>query len=355
MDGYRKLKDESEYRKDGVEGKQKTDEENVIGEKAPLIEKDGGASMTIADWSRKSAVTLALTVLTSSQGILIAYSKKAGKYDYSVTTANLCVEVTKCLLSLLALMQIWRKEGFTEDNRLSTSWSEIYVYPIPAFLYLIKNLLQYYIFLYVDAPSYQILKNLNIISTGVLYRLFLQKRLSGVQWSALSLLALGCTITQMTNQSDRVFDTGVTGWVIAVFMALLSGAAGVYTELIIKKRPARNINVQNVYLYLFGIFFNVIAIFVQDYDHVASKGFFYGYTFITAIMVMNHALSGIAVSMVMKFADNIVKVYSTSVAMLLTTLISIPLFGFTLSFPFVMGTSVASIAVYLHYQSPKAK
>lgn len=32
--------------------------------------------------------------------------------------------------------------------------------------------------------------------------------------------------------------------------------------------------------------------------------------------------------MVMKFADNIVKVYSTSVAMILTTLVSIPLFGF---------------------------
>jgi hypothetical protein len=29
---------------------------------------------------------------------------------------------------------------------------------------------QYIIFLYVDPPSYQILKNLNVISTGVLYR-----------------------------------------------------------------------------------------------------------------------------------------------------------------------------------------
>jgi UDP-sugar transporter A1/2/3 len=35
---------------------------------------------------------------------------------------------------------------------------------------------QYYIFAYVDAPAYQILKNLNIISTGVLYRIILKKR-----------------------------------------------------------------------------------------------------------------------------------------------------------------------------------
>jgi solute carrier family 35 (UDP-sugar transporter), member A1/2/3 len=35
---------------------------------------------------------------------------------------------------------------------------------------------QYYIFEYVDAPAYQILKNLNIISTGVLYRIILKKK-----------------------------------------------------------------------------------------------------------------------------------------------------------------------------------
>ena len=58
--------------------------------------------------------------------------------------------------------------------------------PIPAFLYLIKNLMQYFIFLYVDAPSYQVLKNLNIISTGVLYRTSCRRSSrpsSGSRWS----------------------------------------------------------------------------------------------------------------------------------------------------------------------------
>jgi len=103
-------------------------------------------------------------------------------------------------------------------------------------------------------------------------------------------------------------------------MALLSGFAGVYTEAIIKKRPSRNINVQNFWLYIFGMLFNLVAICVQDFGAVINKGFFHGYSFITILMILNHALSGIAVSMVMKYADNIVKVYSTSVAMLLTAI-----------------------------------
>jgi len=323
-----------------------------------LVNSDSGSNLSsgapgsMDDWGRKSVVTLALTVLTSSQGLLIAASKANGvKYDYAVTSANCTVETTKMLMSLLALVKIWRTVGVNDDNRISTSWSELWVYPIPAALYLVKNLLQYYVFLYVDAPSYQILKNLNIISTGILYRIFLKKILSGVQWSALILLALGCTIAQLTSGSDQVLSTPFMGLVMAIIMAVLSGAAGVYTELIMKKQPKRNVNAQNVYLYLFGVIFNMVAIFLYDYDAVFGRGYFYGYNAIVCTMILNHSLSGIAVSLVMKYADNIVKVYSTSVAMILTTLVSIPLFGFQLTLPFVLGTSVVSVAVYLHYQS----
>lgn len=44
-----------------------------------------------------------------------------------------------------------------------------------------------------------------------------------------------------------------------------------YSQAIIKKRPQRNINVQNFYLYIFGMIFNAIAIVIQDYDAVANK------------------------------------------------------------------------------------
>ncbi|KAJ6845361.1 CMP-sialic acid transporter 2 [Iris pallida] len=135
---------------------------------------------------------------------------------------------------------------------------------------------------------------------------------------------------------------------MAIVMALLSGFAGVYTEAIIKKRPSRNINVQNFWLYVFGMVFNLIAMCVQDFDAVMNKGFFYGYSFITLCMILNHALSGIAVSMVMKYADNIVKVYSTSVAMLLTAIVSVFLFHFNLSLAFFLGSTVVSVSVYLH-------
>ncbi|CAK9315411.1 unnamed protein product [Citrullus colocynthis] len=315
---------------------------------ASNVAKLGANSFDRSKWQQKSIVTLALTVLTSSQAILIVWSKRAGKYEYSVTTANFMVETLKCVLSLAALSRIWGSEGVTEDNRLSTTYDEVIVYPIPAALYLVKNLLQYYIFAYVDAPGYQILKNFNIISTGILYRIILKKKLSEIQWAAFILLCAGCTTAQLNSNSDHVLQTPFQGWLMAIIMALLSGFAGVYTEAIIKKRPSRNVNVQNFWLYVFGMAFNAIAMMIQDFDAIANKGFFHGYSFITVLMILNHALSGIAVSMVLKYADNIVKVYSTSVAMLLTAVVSVFLFGFHLSLAFFLGSTVVSVAVYLH-------
>jgi drug/metabolite transporter (DMT)-like permease len=223
-------------------------------------------------------VTISLTVLTSSQGLLIAASKANGvEYGYAVTSANCSVEFVKLFISFVALLGVWHSEGVTEDNTLRSSFGELAVYPIPAALYLVKNLMQYYIFYWTDAPSYQILKNLNIISTGVLYRVFLQKPLSGVQWSALVLLGLGCATAQLSVGTESVLATPAVGLLMAVVMAILSGAAGVYTELIMKTRPQRNINVQNEYLYAFGVLFNLAAIWLYDYDAVVGKGYFSGY------------------------------------------------------------------------------
>ncbi|CAN1805167.1 CMP-sialic acid transporter 4 [Linum perenne] len=357
---YRKIKDEDQPDLGAVDG----DLESLRGKSLSAVPISGIASLGASGtnerskWKRKTIVTLALTVLTSSQAILIVWSKRAGKYEYSVTTANFLVETLKCMLSLAALARTWKNEGVTEDNRLSTTFNEVSVYPIPAALYLVKNLLQYYIFAYVDAPGYQILKNLNIISTGVLYRMILKRKLSEIQWAAFVLLCAGCTTAQLNPSSDHVLQTPFQGWMMAILgsynisslqvMALLSGFAGVYTEAIIKKRPSRNINVQNFWLYVFGMAFNAVAILTQDFDAVINKGFFHGYSFITVLMILNHALSGIAVSMVMKYADNIVKVYSTSVAMLLTAVAAVFLFGFHLSLAFFLGSTVVSVSVYLH-------
>lgn len=50
----------------------------------------------------------------------------------------------------------------------------------------------------------------------------------------------------------------------------------------------------------------------------------------------------------MQCSSGVLQVYSTSVAMLLTAVASVFLFGFHLSIAFFLGSTVVSVSVYLH-------
>ena len=62
----------------------------------------------------------------------------------------------------------------------------------------------------------------------------------------------------------QVMSTPAAGVAMAVAMAALSGAAGVYTELIMKRMPKRNVNVQNIYLCADLNFTNFLSIYVSS-------------------------------------------------------------------------------------------
>ena len=197
---------------------------------------------------------------------------------------------------------------------------------------------------------YQVLKNLNIIFTGLLFRVLLHKALSEVQWAAIVLLTLGCATAQLTPNINGTSSISGRGIILAVLIAVLSALAGVYTEMILKQRDHRNVHVQNIFLYALGICCNSFAL-LYDYEVIVKNGFFHGYDALVFVMIFNHALSGIAVSLVMKYADNIVKVYSTSVSMILTATVSVFFFDFQMTIPFFLGASTISVAIYLHYHS----
>lgn len=82
---------------------------------------------------------------------------------------------------------------------------------------------QFWTLKYVDPATYQILGNLKIVTTGVLFRLLLQRRLSLLQWIALVLLMVGATTSQVHIhwcEWSQPWHRGTTGQVHA-HMAML--------------------------------------------------------------------------------------------------------------------------------------
>lgn len=78
---------------------------------------------------------------------------------------------------------------------------------------------------------------------------------------------------------------------------------------------------------LFGFLFGLAAVVVQDYEIVAAQGFFQGYNAFTWIVIVLQAVGGLIVALVMKYADNILKGFATSVSIVCSTVLSYYLLG----------------------------
>jgi UDP-sugar transporter A1/2/3 len=74
----------------------------------------------------------------------------------------------------------WRDPKGTQ---MTTEWRSVMLYPIPSIIYLFHNNVQFYTMAYVDAATYQILGNLKIVTTGILFRFALKKTLTRTQWA----------------------------------------------------------------------------------------------------------------------------------------------------------------------------
>lgn len=85
-----------------------------------------------------------------------------------------------------------------------------------------------------------------------------------------------------------------------------------------------------------------------DADTITQQGFFHGYTGITVAVVLVGALGGMVTAVVIKYADNILKGFATSIAIIISCVISIFLFDFVLTVKFVLGTACVNYAVYLY-------
>ncbi len=70
---------------------------------------------------------------------------------------------------------------------------------------------------------------------------------------------------------------------------------------------------------------------------------------LTGFVVLNNALSGLVIAAIIKYTDNIVRVYAHSMGMLLTMIVSSVIFQQIPSTQLLFGASIVSISIFLFY------
>jgi solute carrier family 35 (UDP-sugar transporter), member A1/2/3 len=352
----------------------------------------------VSGLSTAAIACISLALLTSSQNVLITWSKRNGAYEYNYVSVTMLTELLKLSVSLYLLYreQLVRREQESRDMqrglladaaapddsssgeltekagggggvassgnapsrvpKVDIAYELSYrgfvdrlPFALPAALYFLKNNLVFYGLLQSDPVQFQLLGNLKILTTTLLFRLIMKKPLSDLAYTSLLLLTIGLTMTQLKNDTQLALTLDAV--LTQVVIATLSGLAAIVTEWLMKSNPRRqyeSLHIQNIWLYVYGIVFNLLALIGDDYEALWRDGFFYGYSWVTIFIICNNAWSGIAVSAIMKYANNLVKLFVFAVSLVVTTVLSIVFFSFEPSLHFALGSSVVFIAIYLY-------
>merc|ERR1740121_2057316 len=78
-------------------------------------------------------------------------------------------------------------------------------------------------------------------------------------------------------------------------------------------------------------------------------GFFTGYNLWVWVIVFNGAFSGLAISVALKFVDNLVLIFAHAMAVLVVALVSAHFFGTLLPAPFVVGGTLVLAALMVFH------
>ena len=302
--------------------------------------------------------------------LLMRYSRTIHDPDqplYLASTAVFVMEFMKLVICLLVIA-VQSNGALLRELQIHVIQSpiEIVKLTVPSLLYTIQNNLLYLALTNLDSATYQVCYQLKILTTALFSALLLpQRKFSGQKWAALIILTVGVAIVQISGSGDQHTNPDsnstadsqqqhnrIVGLVAVLCAACTSGFSGVYFEKILKGSRT-SLWIRNVQMGLPSIVIAYVTVYFKDAAAVQSQGFLQGYTAIVWTVVTVQAVGGLIVATVVKYADNVLKVFATSFSIVVSCIISAFLFDFHPTWMFLCGASLVVTATAM-YSSPDA-
>ncbi|VDM98580.1 unnamed protein product [Thelazia callipaeda] len=328
-----------------------------------------------------------LVVQNAAQVLVMRYVRTRPREMFLSTVAVFCTEVVK-LISCFVLITVAEK-GFLRCLKLMHR--DIIKQPIdtlkvcvPAVIYVIQNNLLYVAVSNLSAATYMVTYQLKILTTALFTVLILRRRLSVLQWLALVLLFGGVALVQVdekkakdtakfvkenatlvtdsnfasTKSTDTYKHIGdqspVKGFSAVIVACILSGFSGIYLEKILKGSDV-SVWMRNVQLAIISLPVGLANIFIQDSEKVLERGILIGFDIVVWGMIFLSSLGGLFVAVVIKYADNILKAFATSISIIIACVVSTLFFQFRPSILFLTGTILVIGAIFMYSLFPFTK
>ena len=313
---------------------------------------------------------ISLITLTLQKAILdisMRYSRIRGGAMFFEGTAVLMAEVVKLITCIFFVYQS-RDEGDKDFRKLSSilyktiiqNKLDTFKVCVPSFLYLIQNNLLYVAVENLDVATFQITYQLKILTTAIFSVLILKRHLIRTQWLSLFILVIGVALVQLsgstemkkTSEKELRVQNQSLGLVCVLTACILSGLGGIYFEKILKGSTV-SVWIRNIQLSLLSIPMGIFVAYFKHSEGIQENGFFFGYDSFVIYLIFLNAMGGVLVGVVVKYADMILKGFASSIAIVITCMASVFLFGFIVSTQFTIGAFVVIASIFLYGYKPK--
>ncbi|SCV69930.1 BQ2448_1324 [Microbotryum intermedium] len=328
--------------------------------------------------NRKTVVLALLVLQNASVSLLTRMSRtpsRPGASVYVPAVAVFTAELVKLSVSLTMLVRDRRQKAMAKLNvKVATAAAhtlilaalsdlfrhqrpEILKLSVPAALYALQNTLLYTALSNLDAATYQTTYQLKLLTTALFSLLFFRRSLSWRKWAALILLTIGVATVQLetTTKAQPMAQPKAYGGpgqnprvgLLAILAACVSsGLAGGWFEYVLKSSvpasppsvpsspnksgsphenpvdPPRILQlragspslwVRNLQLSMPSLVFSFAGVLLSP--QVGDlKNIWVGFTPLVWGVVLNQALGGLLVAMVVREADSVAKGFATSLA-----------------------------------------
>jgi solute carrier family 35 (UDP-sugar transporter), member A1/2/3 len=129
-----------------------------------------------------------------------------------------------------------------------------------------------------------------------------------------------------------------------------SGFAGIYFEKVLKGSTV-SIWIRNVQMGSVGAIAAILTACATDGAAIARDGFFQGWDALVAGVAAQVGLGGLLTALCVRFADNILKGFATSISIVLSGVLSmymIPALKFSPGPEWILGSSLVMLATFMY-------
>lgn len=321
--------------------------------------------ITSEDMSKELVVVVTCAQCCSGGTLVLRYSRIGTQKLYSPAVAVLMTELCKLvvLFVVLGFQEIARPPPVTLAKLRDDSMRVINTCMpmlVPATLFTLQQQLNLMAATGLDAVTFQVTNQFKILPTALFSVFMLDKKLSLQQWLSLPLLSVGVAVVNNVTQGDKEHsdpNPESTSWWVGLLCALAagvtSGYAGVHFERSLKSGKSQvSLWAMNVQLSLFGSALALINVLLVNHRFVRERGLLYGFGPSAWTVVLLQAVGGLIVAVTIRYADNILKGFATAVSIVVSWIISIPLFGLEPNLTFAAGISLVIVSLLMYSLPP---